>query len=77
MEKEQLRAMRLFEKKSIRAFAESIGVSHSTIFDAESGRRSVSPSLRGKVAAVYELSPAFLAFYDNYLRMSKAVPSPK
>lgn len=56
MDREALRAIRIFNDMTQSQFAEALGVSHSCIAAAESGYRNVSDNLRVRVAQRFGMS---------------------
>jgi len=60
MNREALRAIRIFHGMTQLEFAAALGVSHSCIASAESGYRSVSDNLRVRVAQRFGMGPDVL-----------------
>jgi plasmid maintenance system antidote protein VapI len=55
---------------SQRDFAEYIGVSTATIAHIEGGNRAVTPMVKGKLAAKFDLTDDFLSYIEKYRRLS-------
>lgn len=63
---EMFRLIRLYTGKSQREFAEFIGVSSATVGYIETGQRSVTTNIKGKLAAKFDLTEDFFDYIEKY-----------
>lgn len=66
MESETFRLIRLYTGKSQRQFAEYLGVSSATVAYIETGQRKVTPNIKGKLAAKFDLTDDFFLYIEKY-----------
>jgi len=70
MPNETFALIRLYTGMSQKDFAEHIGVSKGTVGMIETGQRSVTPYVRAKLAAKFELDDAFFVFLEKFHKLS-------
>lgn len=66
---EIFRLIRLYSNKSQRDFAEFIGVSSATVAYIETGQRDITPYVKGKLAAKFDLTDDFFDYIEKYKRI--------
>jgi transcriptional regulator with XRE-family HTH domain len=71
MNGEKFRLIRLYSGMSQRDFSEYIGVSTATVAHIELGNRAVTPGVKGKLAAKFDLTDDFLSYVEKYRRLSQ------
>jgi DNA-binding XRE family transcriptional regulator len=69
MTSEMFRLIRLYTGKSQREFADHIGVSNATIGFIETGQRAVTPNIKAKLAAKFDLDDAFFVYIEKYKKL--------
>ena len=63
---EMFRLIRLYAGKSQRDFADYLGLSSATIAYIESGSRPITPYVKGKLAAKFDLNDDFFDYIKKY-----------
>lgn len=66
MTSETFRMIRLYTGKTQREFAEYLGVSSATVGFIEIGQRAISPYVKSKLAAKFDLTDDFLSYIEKY-----------
>jgi DNA-binding XRE family transcriptional regulator len=66
MTSELFRLIRLYSGKTQREFANFIGVSNATVGYIETGQRAITPNIKSKLAAKFDLSDDFYAYIEKY-----------
>jgi transcriptional regulator with XRE-family HTH domain len=69
MTRETFRLIRLYSGKSQREFADFIGVSNATIGYIETGRRPITPNIKAKLAAKFDLTDHFFVYIEKYRKL--------
>lgn len=73
MNKESFKAMRLQKGMTQKEFADLLRVSESTVAAIENGRRSISDTVRARLAQNFEVSEELLLFLDSYKKLDKVI----
>lgn len=69
MTSELFRLIRLYSEMSQREFAEHLGLSLATVSYIETGQRSITPNVKAKIAAKFDLTDDFLAYIEKYKKL--------
>ncbi|MDN4073630.1 helix-turn-helix domain-containing protein [Fictibacillus terranigra] len=70
MDKEMVKAIRLYLNKTQADFAEFLGVSVSYIGRVEIGDLRVNPKLKAKIISRFDMNDDFFAFYETMRRIT-------
>lgn len=63
--------IRLYTGMSQSKFANHVGISRTTVGMIETNQRPVTPYVRAKLAAKFELDDAFFAFLEKFRKISQ------
>lgn len=70
MERNTIKALRMYYNHTQKQMAEAIGYSTSALSLAENGIRAITPQLQASIARHYKIDDGFIEFLRNFERMN-------